>query len=157
MTKLQSHTPVKEYNQIRLEEYRTLRAELEDQVRAQRQIEIYVMGGIALVYAWLATHPNVIGLWWLAWWLPVGIATFGFLKNRAFLSAIRAIATHMLEIEDSILVDGARPLTWYHDPKRTRGRHTRLFDVYDYVMWPVLILLTIAIPVLVRYTGLGPR
>lgn len=83
------------------------------------------------------------------------MAIFGFLKNRAFLSPIRAIAAHMLEIEDSIIVDGARPLTWYHDPKRKKGRHTPLFDVYDYLVWPMLILLTIAMPILVR--RMGPR
>ena len=141
---------MKDENEIRLEEYLTLRAELQDQIQAMRQVETYAVSGIAAVYAWLATHGDVLRPGSLAWWLPAGIAAFGFLKNRAFLSAVKAIAAYMLEIEKMIVVEGNRPLNWYHHLEK-RGKRTRLFDVYDAMMWPGLLLLTSAGPFLARY------
>jgi len=140
---------MKDANEIRLEEYLTLRAELDDQVKAMRQVEIYAVTGIAAVYAWLAVHVDLFRPGSLAWWLPTGIAAFGFLKNRAFLSAMKAITAYMLEIEKTIVVEGARPLNWYHHLEK-KGKRTRLFDLYDAVMWPGILVLTLVGPVVAR-------
>jgi hypothetical protein len=140
---------MKDANEIRLEEYQTLRAELDDQVKAMRQVEIYAVTGIAAVYAWLAVHIDLFRPGSLAWWLPTGIAAFGFLKNRAFLSAMRAITAYMLEIEKTIVVEGTRPLNWYHHLQK-KGKRTRLFDLYDAMMWPGILVLTLIGPVVAR-------
>jgi|SRR5208283_714968 len=141
---------MKDENEIRLEEYLTLRAELDDQIKAMRQVEIYAVTGIAAVYAWLAAHVDVIRPGSLVWWLPTAIAAFCFLKNRAFLSAMKAITAYMLEIEKKIIVDGKRPLNWYHHLEQ-KGKRPRLFDLYDNIMWPGIVLLTLVGPIVARY------
>jgi hypothetical protein len=134
-------------NELRIEEYRALRAELDDVVKALRQLEIYTIGSIAAVYAWLATHIDVLQPGTLPWWIPLGIAGFGLFKNRALLIQLRALNRYMQdELEPSILVVGHRPLNWY---AYLRYHYPKIFNWYDITLWGILIGITIATPIFV--------
>jgi hypothetical protein len=157
-------------NAFRLEEYKTLRAELDDQIKAMRQVEMYTVGAMTAVYAWLAANMRVVAPGSFPWWLPAPVVAFGFLKNRAFLGAIRRIAGQMYRIEEGLVVNGVHPLTWYHHitpPEKRQHRSqprvfrdwladcwrepSKLFDVYDYVVWPLLLVGAIAMPFLAAH------
>jgi hypothetical protein len=118
----------KNVNDIRVEEYRTLRVELDDTVKALRQVELYTIGSVAAVYAWLATHVDVLAPGTLPWWIPLGIAGFGLFKNRALISQLRSITEYIQNnLEPSIVVEGVHPLKWYeylrdHYPKILSSR-----------------------------------
>lgn len=135
-------------NSIRLEEYKTLRAELDDLIKAMRNAEVYTIAGMTAVYVWLATNRAALPAGSLPWWLPLPVVVIGFLKNRAFLGSIRRIGKQMLVIERSVVVGDVRPLTWYHHLADPENRSHNLFDIHDYVLWPLLLVGSLAVPFL---------
>jgi hypothetical protein len=137
-------------NSFRLEEYKTLRAELDDIVKAMRQVEIYTVAGMTAVYVWLATNRAALQPGSFPWWIPVPVVVIGFLKNRAFLGAMRRIARQMLRIEEAVSIKGEQPLTWYHQLTTDNPVTARLFDMHDYILWPTLLVGSVLIPYLAK-------
>ncbi len=148
-TQTEQVTNTKHFNELQIEEYRTLRAELDDIVKALRQIELYTVGAISAVYAWLATHNDVLEPGSLPWYLPVAIAFFGGLRNRALVQQMKRIDHYLqVELEPSVRVEGRSPLRWY---SLLRNNFPKGFIWYDSLFWGTILVMTWTVPALARH------
>ncbi|MEM8640625.1 MAG: hypothetical protein AAGG51_17675 [Cyanobacteria bacterium P01_G01_bin.54] len=130
----------------RLEEYKELRAESLDVVHAMRQLETYTVGGVMIFYSWLSINAAAVIPGSLPWWFPCPYVLLAFMRNRAFLSQLRTLNIYLEAFEESFVINGEKPLAWYLYLKK--GNRPRLFNFYDYSLWPLFLSLTIVVPLL---------
>ncbi|NEO85641.1 MAG: hypothetical protein F6J87_15530 [Spirulina sp. SIO3F2] len=130
----------------RLEEYKELRAESLDVIHAMRQLETYTVSSVMVFYSWLSINSAAVPPGSLPWWFPFPYVLLAFMRNRAFLSQLRTLNTYLEAFEDSFVINGEKPLAWYLYLKK--GHRPRLFNFYDYSLWPLFLGLTIVLPLL---------
>jgi hypothetical protein len=87
------------------EEFLALRREVEAQVAETRRIELAAIGGVAAIYAWLATHSPIYGIEEWAWLLPILLPLFGGFRSRAIGYRIDDIREYLQKIEKEIPKD----------------------------------------------------
>jgi hypothetical protein len=84
--------------ELLLEEYRSLRGQLDYQIRDSRELERNAVIGVAAVFAWLASvTPTLIVL--PAWLLPPVIAYLAHLRSRGIAGRIDQIAEYLRGLE----------------------------------------------------------
>jgi hypothetical protein len=107
-------------DQIRLEEYKSLRAEIDAKWQDQRTTERLVLFADAVIYGFIAQHPFVVtGLnkWpWFVWYIPFFAALFGCLRWWEDITDIAKAATYLREVENGC----GKPAMWEHHLKSLR-------------------------------------
>lgn len=127
--------------QFHLEEYRSLKAEVEYRVKATERIELVVVGGIAGLYAWLSKEgiaaPEI-------WWLPVVLVIIGALRQIALLNRIMEVTSYVREIEKNFCQNEIGG--WEHFLKNIRqSPKGHLVSVSGYLLWIFLLFITVVI------------
>ena len=99
--------------QIKIEQYRSLRGEILDKIRAMQSMELYAIIGLSVYYAWLFTHcfpevpANLSFLGFLGnrlshivpWLIPVLIPVFGWWRVRTYVRNVRRLARYLRLVE----------------------------------------------------------
>lgn len=128
-----------------LEEYRSLRAQLDYQIRDNRELERYAVLGIGVVFAWLAPieHPTQLVL--PAWLLPPLIALLGRLRASAVSKRIDQLATYLRALEAQIRAPGSVTPAWETTLAQSRRRGTSPgLGSNQRLFWLVLIVFSLA-------------
>jgi hypothetical protein len=148
---------VKFVHQLRTEEFKSLRAEIEMLVKDARSLELYVLTGLVAYYAWLLTHcvPGAttlvplthakLSLQLVPWLIPIALPILGAWRSWANLGRIIDIGAYITEIEGNLFADD-RPLGprkgWEHFvEKRRRERPIR--QASHTIVWILLIGVTV--------------
>jgi hypothetical protein len=128
--------------QFHLEEYRSLKNEVEYRVKATEQIELLVVVGIAGLYTWLSKESGTAsgGIWWL----PVVLVTLGAFRQIALLNRIMEITSYIREIENRLCLED--PGGWEHFLRNIRrSPRGHLISMSGYFLWILLLAMTVAI------------
>ena len=130
--------------QFIIEEYKSLKAELQSLVKELRTLETAAIAGIAAVYAWLAKDPAnqvLVG----AWWIPILFPLLGAFRQVAVLSRIMDLSEYIQLTEKRL--DLSAPQGWegFIKEKRTKLRG-KAIALSAFVFWFVLLLITIIVP-----------
>ncbi|HXA17887.1 MAG TPA: hypothetical protein VN380_12895 [Thermoanaerobaculia bacterium] len=109
--------------ELLLEEYRSLRGQLDYQIRDNRELERNAVIGVAAVFAWLASiAPTPIVL--PAWLLPPVIAYLARLRSRGITGRIDQIAEYLRALEQGCNADGGLSPKWETIVAECRQRRT---------------------------------
>ena len=88
---------MQELSTLRIEEYKSLRSEIDRLNTDARTLEVSFTVGLAVFYGWLltrvSTFPNAV------WYLPSVLAVLGGLRSLAILQHMMLIAQHLRHIE----------------------------------------------------------
>lgn len=82
--------------EILLDHYRMLRTEIESLIGETRKMEVQVLGAIAVLYGWLATHPEISHN---VWYLATLLALFGGVRSVGLFIRMGDISAYMRETE----------------------------------------------------------
>ena len=123
------------------EEYASLRKEVESCMSDLGALEKAVVGGIAVIFAWVAKDGASAGvIAAIAWLIPSVIALYGGLKAKAIASHLAVLSGYLRTIEDAQLPEGAKVEGWEKYSERTSpGKRTRLAKQ----TWIGLLVLTV--------------
>lgn len=120
-----------------LEEFKSLRSEIEARLKDSLMFAQYCLLGSAGVIAWLATtDPNKItpALFQAAWWIPFILCLFGSLRAYAMLSRIMEIAEYIRVIEKAFASKEIRGWEHFLERKRRSAKSNVLAGV-SIVFW----------------------
>lgn len=128
---------------IRVEEYKSLRVEIDYLGKDARALEIYVLGGLVAFYSWMASACFQDML--MLWLMPILLPLFGGWRSYANMRRIMQIAKHLRGVEAELGGDGE----W-------RGWETRIADLRrepltkilqqsHSAFWLVLLMITIVV------------
>jgi hypothetical protein len=99
--------------QLSVEQFKSLRYEIEEAIRHTRNLELYAIAAVAAYYAWMLTHciPSVqmhlpiieknIESRWIAWFIPVSIPILGAWRVWFNLGQILVVANYIAKIEET--------------------------------------------------------
>lgn len=151
-------------NEIRIEQYKSLREEIRQRVVGHAPLEISAVVGIAAYYAWLLTQcvpdllsASLFGLNWSAiWLLPVWVPLVGIWRAHAVSGGILRVAAYIRMIEGQFDNDGLQigpNKGWesFIEEKRSRSLWLRIVSRSSEI-WALLLVLTLIIGLFV-----GPR
>jgi hypothetical protein len=83
--------------EVVLDQYRMLRAEVMSLIDETRKIEVYALGGIGAFYAWLVSSTTAKD--GLIWYLPTALAVFGGMRSLGLFVRLGDISRYMQDIE----------------------------------------------------------
>lgn len=126
--------------QFHLDEYRSLKTEIEYRVKDTGRIEYVIAVAVVVIYAWLSQRTVDP----LIWWLPILLPALGLAREIGLLLRIMQIAEYIREIEATICAE--RPFGWEHFlvPKR-RSLEGITITVAGFLFWTALLAVTIAV------------
>lgn len=129
--------------QFHLEEYRSLKKEIEYRIKATEKIEIIVVGGITALYGWLSQQSDIPPK---IWWIPVGLTLFGLFRQIFLLNRIMEIASYIREIEAAFCTDTLHG--WENFLAEIRRKiKGNLLSISGYLLWVVLLIITTLIAI----------
>ncbi|HEV2146004.1 MAG TPA: hypothetical protein VGR37_01160 [Longimicrobiaceae bacterium] len=126
-----------------LEEYRSLRTELLAKLEAARATQVYAVGAAAAYYAWLNGLQDAPPRLSALWFVPVGIAVLGLLRNLDLRNQVKVIGEYLAVIEEQVADSRPEQLGWEHHLNRNRARYVSLSTR---AFWVVFIILTGVLP-----------
>ena len=92
---------IKFSNQLRIEEYKDRRAEINELIKDTRSLELYALTGIVVYYAWLLTHclsqPHTA---WIAWLIPVVLPVLVAWRSTENITGVVNVGKYVRKIED---------------------------------------------------------
>ena len=92
---------IKTFNQLRIEEYKDRRAEIDTLLKDTKNIELYALIGVAAYYAWLLTHCVSPSLPWL---IPIVIPILGAWRSFENVMQVLKNAKYLRDLEKEIFV-----------------------------------------------------
>src|SRR5438876_11165837 len=88
-------------DEFRKAEYESLRKEIADTLTEIRSLERYVGGAVGAIIAWLATHPNEVGVMSrLAWVIPFVIVILATVRLFALNKSMGIAASYISDREE---------------------------------------------------------
>lgn len=131
-------------NDLVLEEYKSLRNEINTLAHETRLLVRLSIVGAAAIYAWLAVNADS-DISVLGWYIPILIPIFGALLSYAHVSRISLIANY---IKDNIEAR-TNSLNWETHISRMRSnqplRSKSIWNAYR-VFWILFLILTLLMP-----------
>jgi len=126
---------------LRLEEYKSLRAEVLERIREANTLIITTAGGIGGAYAVLVStfarepalsisHAGglVISCFLLIVWTPVAFAALAAIKSRDIWQIVLEISDHVSEIEELLYGNSPSISGWEHKRRESRLKRKRLWE-----------------------------
>jgi hypothetical protein len=133
--------------QFKIEQFKSLRSEIEETFRNTRTLELYVVGGLVAYYAWIMTHclPDIsipILYYPLQWLIPIGLPVLGLWRTWENMIRLGKIARFMHATEDDILSDATKGWEHFLITDKTRWDLPGSY----WAVWGLMILACIIIP-----------
>jgi hypothetical protein len=147
---------------FRLEEYKSLREEIQKRTDRQVNLETYIILALAVVYGFLVTTPeqnlpkDIAPLLRLLWWIPVVLLFTGLFRWRSNHRMIVRIATY-LRGKHEPFVSGIDPtyLGWEtYQQQNQKGGDDRTTVV---LIWIVFILVASVVAAVQTFHLLGTK
>jgi hypothetical protein len=138
-----------------LEEYRALRAEVLDRIKACHDLEPIAAGAAAAVYAWVGSTQTTLRPTSLILLLPILFAAFGGLRSWFLLCQITALGKYLTEIESRYIGEDD-PLIGWEKYRKTKANVGQDFAVQ---FWWGFLVISLALSVafyLTLYKGGAP-
>ncbi|NQW11099.1 MAG: hypothetical protein HQ481_14625 [Alphaproteobacteria bacterium] len=126
--------------QFYMEEYRSLRSEIEYRMKAAERIEYASGVAIFMIYAWFSQRE----IPYIFWWIPVAVPLLGIVRQIGLLIRTMQIADYVRQIEAKICTES--PSGWEHFLREKRLSPTGYpVSVSGYAIWGFLLVGTTAI------------
>jgi hypothetical protein len=125
-----------------LEEYKSLRNQIDYQIKEDRDLERYAMIGIGLVYSWLASVPSPSHMIYPAWIFPPIIALLGMLRARSITKRIDQLSGYVQKLEEEVFDVERYGWETYLKSARKRNRSPGLGKSRR-IYWLVLVIFSI--------------
>lgn len=104
-------------SQLRIEQYRSLRVEIEQTIKDIRDLELYAVAGIVVYYSWLFTHsiPSItvarafdrpIQSTSIAWFIPVIVPMLGMWRVWSNVRQLLIAAEYVAKLESEFAAVG---------------------------------------------------
>ena len=146
-------------NALRVEEFKSLKHEIELLVRDTRSLELYVVGGLVAYYAWLLTHciPETtvsmpflrqqLLLQLLPWFVPIALPLLGAWRSWANVGRIMDIAGYIRTVEDYLHAERIPlgPMRGWEHYVQQRRKEARIRLGSHAVVWLLLVATTVLI------------
>lgn len=125
-------------HQFAFEEYKMLRAEMEEHIAETLKLEVYAVAGVTGFYAWVLTHQKAPMPVWV-WFVPVLLPLLGGLRCLALHRQITVIGSYLKSLEPKI---GAQLEGWethltLASTKRTYRKELAM------AIWGIMLLATV--------------
>jgi hypothetical protein len=106
-----------------IEEYKSLRAQLDYQISHSRDLERNVLVGCGAIYAWLAkeTSPSLLSV--PAWLFPVLIVAAGRIRAIRLMKRIDKLGAYIRSMESAALADSSGLRGWETELQGARATH----------------------------------
>ena len=121
------------------EQYKDLRRSLYRLVDAITKLEIYALGAVAAVYAWLVKGGGP-HLHWAAFFIPLPLVWLALYRAHSQFKRIGKIHEYLYDMEEVIFED-QKLRGWQHFVGRTDALVRS-----DYIFWAFLIFITLISP-----------
>jgi hypothetical protein len=145
--------------QFRVEEFKSLRGEIDSLVKETRNLEIYVAGALVAYYVWLITHClneipipipllQIKGGYGLQWLIPMALPILGAWRSWANIGRIMDIAAYITKVEerfDHICLPLGPEKGWEHFLEKRRNK-TWARRGSHVAVWLLLLAITIIVP-----------
>ncbi len=131
-----------------LEEFKSLRSEIDIHIQARAKLENQVFIGVFALYGWLFSLTNISDpvLFRVGLGLPIIISITGFLRWSAIQLRTVEIGTYLKVIEIRMLRDKLGGWENYLDRVRTsRPIRGQMEGWVEFIAWLLLFLLTITV------------
>ena len=100
-----------EHISFHLEEYKTLKAEIESNIKEIWNSEKFALAAIAGIFAWLSTesiHPNQFG--YVILFVPGALALLLGLRAKALIDRSEHLVNYLIRIEKRLALDGGQEI-----------------------------------------------
>jgi hypothetical protein len=137
-------------NDYHIEEYKQLIEDRISRIKEIRQLEILVVGGLAAVYAWLASmHTTSLALWSA----PILLPAFGLYRALMLRRSVGKLNEYIRKLEavlnrDTPELEGFE--TW-----RAGGSPSGVTKS-SFVFWSLLVALAVLAPIVMRKEAKAP-
>lgn len=114
---------------LRKEEYRTLRKEIESQMTELGHLERNCVFAAAAVYAWLVNDGEFTSVEKAGWFIPILFPLFGALRSWSVGRHLSELGRYVQQIESAYLTDPQLPKGWEHflaAPEQKRKLRTKI-------------------------------
>ena len=131
-------TPIIDFH---LQQYASIRKEIEDNIQEIRILERYAIIGTSAVWVWLLTH-NFTTTPKIAWWIP---------SLLIFLCAIRSVALFKGILRASKYIRHMETIFFYsekiHGWETFVAKEKQVFIAWSAIFyWSLILLITVAVP-----------
>ncbi len=129
--------------QFLLEEYKSLKSEIEYRVKATERIEYVAIVAVAAIYAWITQRTTPVSEF--VWWIPFLFPVIGIIRQFGLIIRLMDIAEYILKIEKEICLE--RPKGWEHflKIKRVYNFSAVIISTSSFIIWLLLFLVTFVI------------
>ncbi len=121
-----------------LEQAKAVRAEIDENIKQLRQLEVYAVIGSVAVWGFLVVQRGIGRPIALGWWLPVVLCSLAWLKHKGTRGAIEGLAAYVLRLERDTSFSLAN-LGWEHSDERKVVGST--FAKFNWLFWGALFTL----------------
>jgi hypothetical protein len=132
-------------SEIHLSQYSLLREEVVSHVAETRRVEVYAVGGVAAVYAWLVTHGIELSA---AWFIPVMFPLLGAIRSYALFKRVQLIAIYLRDLE-VYWFGASSPHGWerFFEEKVRKTKETgSRVSFTAFLLWAALMVVTVIGP-----------
>ena len=132
--------------QFHLEEYKSLKTEIEYRVKGTDRIEYVLVAAMIATYAWLVSNGSDLKNNQWIWWVPVAIPIIGALRQAALLRRIVHLSEYIRTLEQ-VLCSKNPPTGWetFLLGKRRKELSARLISITGFVLWGALVMFSLII------------
>jgi hypothetical protein len=128
-----------------VEEYRSLRCQLDYQVKETRDLERYALVGIGLVFAWLASIERPTPLVLPAWLFPPLLAIMGWVRAKSIMRRIDQAASYIRKIEEHVYGVRGELVGWETTMAKSRKANSSPgLAASQRLLWRAAILFSLA-------------
>ena len=126
--------------QFHLEEYRSLKLEVEYRVKSTERIEYLIIVATAAVYVWFTEQAIPP----LMWWLPVILPMLGLVRQYGLLLRIMQVTEYIRLVEEKFCIE---QLKGWENNLRDLRRSPRgyIIGLSGYFLWLLLFVFTVII------------
>jgi hypothetical protein len=125
-----------------LEEYRSLKSEIEYRVKSTEKIEGIVGLAVVAMYTWL-TQNSVP---YLVWWMPVVLTVLGAVRQAALLTRIMHVSEYVKRLELEFAHKNLKG--WEHFlTKKRKTPSGLLISTSGFAFWLITLVATTAIAI----------
>ena len=129
-----------------LQQYASVRKEIEEDIRESRLLERYGLIGTGLIWTWLLTHnftsTNGINIPQTAWWIPCVLVAFCGMRSAALLKGILRASKYIRQMEEVFFYSEKIP-GWETFVKKEKVAFITLSAI---LFWILLFVVTIIGP-----------
>ena len=127
-----------------MEEYRSLRGQLDDEVKEARDLERYALIGIGLIFSWLASLENPTPMVTPAWLFPPLLAIMGWVRARSIMRHIDQVAGYVRKIEAHVYGAGGEIIGWETTVAQSKKAHSSPgLAASQRLFWQVVIVFSL--------------